>query len=182
MVNTINQINQNLANICQRKLKFLVKRGFGVRLNRSNSSESACESTFCYCKLLPLRKQIYSNILKILPPKTEVFQIKILIFFLFLLKTQIMGTCQNRLGKAVQTSTHNLCFSAEIRKIMYLYKIGFNGVNIIQACFRDGCLVLLLKGTGYTQQNFHCGQGDNFFDYLKCIPRLFSKSVGVGLL
>ena len=35
----------------------------------------------------PLRKQAYSNILKILPPKNENFQIKILIFFISLLKT-----------------------------------------------------------------------------------------------
>ena len=35
----------------------------------------------------PLRKQTYSNKLKILPPKTENFQIKILIIFIFLLKT-----------------------------------------------------------------------------------------------
>ena len=34
-----------------------------------------------------LRKHAYSNILKILPPKFESFQIKILIFFIFLLKT-----------------------------------------------------------------------------------------------
>ena len=34
----------------------------------------------------PLRKHAYSNTLKILPPKTESFQIKILIFFIFLLK------------------------------------------------------------------------------------------------
>ena len=34
-----------------------------------------------------LRKHAYSNILKISPPKPEGFQIKILIFFLFLLKT-----------------------------------------------------------------------------------------------
>ena len=32
------------------------------------------------------RKQAFSNILKISPPKTESFQIKILIFFIFLLK------------------------------------------------------------------------------------------------
>ena len=42
------------------------------------------------CK--PLRKHAYSNILKISPPKTESFQIKILIFFTFLLKTYIMDT------------------------------------------------------------------------------------------
>ena len=35
----------------------------------------------------PLRKHAYSNIPKILPPKTENFQIKNLIFFKFLLKT-----------------------------------------------------------------------------------------------
>ena len=34
-----------------------------------------------------LRKQAYSNTLKILPPKNDNFQIKILIFFIFLLKT-----------------------------------------------------------------------------------------------
>ena len=33
-----------------------------------------------------LRKRAYSNILKISPPKTESFQIKVLIFFIFLLK------------------------------------------------------------------------------------------------
>ena len=34
-----------------------------------------------------LRTHAYSNILKISPPKTENFQIKILMFFIFLLKT-----------------------------------------------------------------------------------------------
>ena len=34
-----------------------------------------------------LRQHAYSNILKILQPKTENFQTKIMIFFLFLLKT-----------------------------------------------------------------------------------------------
>ena len=42
--------------------------------------------------VLALRKHVYSNILKISPPKTESFQTKILIFFIFLLKTEIMGT------------------------------------------------------------------------------------------
>ena len=36
---------------------------------------------------MPLQKQAFSNMLKILPPKYENFQIKILIFFKFLLKT-----------------------------------------------------------------------------------------------
>ena len=50
-----------------------------------------------------------------------------------------------RLDEAVLTSTHNLCFWAEIRKIMYIpckpqfyyIKVGFKGVKIILACFRD---------------------------------------------
>ena len=36
---------------------------------------------------ITLRKHAYSNILKILPPKNENFQIKILLFFIFLPKT-----------------------------------------------------------------------------------------------
>ena len=62
-----------------------------------------------------LRKHAYSNILKILPPKTENFQIKILIFFH--ISDQNID-CGYSL-EAVLTSTHNLCFWAEIRKIMY---------------------------------------------------------------
>ena len=80
---------------------------------------------------LQLRKQDYSNILKILPPKNENFQIRNLIFFLFLLKNidcgyslepprlggsneypQSMFLSRNKKnnGEAVLTSTHNLCF------------------------------------------------------------------------
>ena len=47
-------------------------------------------ATFCTADTHshPLRKHAYSNILKISPPKTESFEIKILIFFfIFLLKT-----------------------------------------------------------------------------------------------
>ena len=40
-----------------------------------------------------LRKHAYSNILKISPPKTESFKIKVQIFFMFLLKTWIVGSC-----------------------------------------------------------------------------------------
>ena len=38
------------------------------------------------------------------------------ILFLFLLKTLIVGTRQNRLTEAVLPSTYNLCFGAKIRK------------------------------------------------------------------
>ena len=58
-----------------------------------------------------------------------------------------MGTCSNRLDEAVLTSTHNVCFRAKIRKIMYtpvntqMYqfyyiKMWFKGVKIIEAFFR----------------------------------------------
>ena len=43
-----------------------------------------CQKFWC---MNSLQKHAYSNILKISPPKTENFQIKILIFFIFLLKT-----------------------------------------------------------------------------------------------
>ena len=39
---------------------------------------------------LPLRKHAYSNILKISPPKTESFQIKNLIFFIFFSKHRLL--------------------------------------------------------------------------------------------
>ena len=41
---------------------------------------------------LPLRKHAYSNIWKISPPKTENFQTKNSDIFIFLLKTEIVGT------------------------------------------------------------------------------------------
>ena len=56
-----------------------------------------------------LRKHAYPNILKISPPKTGSFQTK---------NTDIFHiSAQN--AKAVRTSTHNLCFWAEILKVMY---------------------------------------------------------------
>ena len=72
-----------------------------------------------------LRKHAYSNILKILPPKTEIFQIKILIFFHISDQNIDCGYSLEppRRGgsneypqsmflsvEAVLTSTHNLCF------------------------------------------------------------------------
>ena len=53
-------------------------------------------------KVETLRKHAYLNILKISPPKTESFHIKILLFFIFQLMTKTV--------EVVLTSTHNLCF------------------------------------------------------------------------
>ena len=70
----------------------------------------------------PLRKHAYSNILKFLPPNNESFQIKSLMFFIFLLKNINCGYSLEppRRGSSnaevVLTSTHNLCFWAEVKK------------------------------------------------------------------
>ena len=52
-------------------------------------------------------KHAYSNILKTSPPKIENFRIKNYDIF--------------HISEAVLTSTNNLCFSAEIRKIIYTH-------------------------------------------------------------
>ena len=55
---------------------------------------------------------------------------------------------QNRLCKAVLMSTHNLCFFSRNKKNnvypcklqLYYIKVGFKGIKIIQARFRDDIL------------------------------------------
>ena len=58
-----------------------------------------------------------------------------------------MCTRYTRLGEAVLTSTHNLCFFFSRNKKnnvypckpqFYYIKVGFKGVKTIWACFRDG--------------------------------------------
>ena len=88
---------------------------------------------------------------------------KTLIFFLFLLKTLIVGTRWNRISEAVLTSTHNLCFCAEIRKNnvhpckpqFYYIKVGFKGVKTMKACFGD---VIHLAPKLYLSRNARCAQ------------------------
>ena len=70
--------------------------------------------------------------------KMFIFRRNFLIFFLFLLKTLIVGS------EAVLTSTHNQCFGAKIRKIVYpckpqfyYIKVGCKGVFVTRTCFRD---------------------------------------------
>ena len=56
-----------------------------------------------------------------LPPPSPRFT-GVYISFLFLCsKTYIVGTRQNRLGEAVLTSTHNLCFSSNMKHIKIFY-------------------------------------------------------------
>ena len=90
-----------------------------------------------------LRKHAYSNILKILPSKNENFQIKISDILNNPAQNINCGTRWNRLSKAILTSTHNLCFWAEIRKIMYtsvnpsftVQKWGLSGSNLCRHVF-----------------------------------------------
>ena len=75
-----------------------------------------------YYENLPMQ---YTEIFKVV--KMKIFSRKMLIFFLFLLKTE-----------AVLTNTHNLCFGAKISKIdtplytpVLLYKSGFQaGIHV----------------------------------------------------
>ena len=58
----------------------------------------------------PLPKHAYSNILKISPKKTENFQIKTSDIFHISAQNIDCGYSLEPPGKAVLTSTHNLCF------------------------------------------------------------------------
>ena len=82
-----------------------------LNIRWADMSESTFSDVAAYkADYFTLLKYAYSNILKNSPPKTESFQIKILIFFIFLLKAYIVGIRQICLAEAVLTSTHNICF------------------------------------------------------------------------
>ena len=71
-----------------------------------------------YIYIYTLRKRAYSNILKILPPKNEKFQIKILIFFIFLLKNIDRGYSLEPPRRG-GSNKYPQSIWAEIRKIKY---------------------------------------------------------------
>ena len=81
---------------------------FSVYLNRH-----VFVMVFISCIGMSLRKHAYSNILKNLTPKSEKFQIKNSDVFHISAKNIDCGYSLE------PTSTHNLCFCAEIRKIIY---------------------------------------------------------------
>ena len=87
-----------------------------------------------------LRKQAYSNILKILPPKIDSFLIKKnLIFFIFLLKNIDCGYSLEPPRRGGSNEYHNLCFVSRNKKNnvypckpqFYYIKVGLKGVKII---------------------------------------------------
>ena len=78
-----------------------------------------------------LRKHAYSNILKILPPKNEIFQIKKnLIFFIFLLKNIHCGYSQSIfLSRNKKTNVY------PCKPQFYYIKVGFKGVKLRRRVF-----------------------------------------------
>ena len=86
-------------------------------------------------RLLITKTRLFKYIV-FFPPKTENFQIKNSDVFHISAKNIDCGTRYNRLGEMVLTSTHNLCFWAEIRKNnvysckpqFYHIKVGLKGV------------------------------------------------------
>ena len=66
-----------------------------------------------------LRKHAYSNTLKILPPKNENFQIKNSDIFHISAQNIDCGYSLEPPRRGGSNEYHNLCFWAEIRKIMY---------------------------------------------------------------
>ena len=76
--------------------------------------------------------------------KEKISKKKNLIFFIYLLKTQIVGTRQNRQGGSNECPqsmflSRNKKNNVDSCKPQFDYiKVGFKGVKIIQVCFRDG--------------------------------------------
>ena len=81
-----------------------------------------------------LRKHAYSNILKILPPKNENFQIKILIFFNFCSKHRLWALVRPQSMFLSRNKKNNVY---PCKPQFYYIKVGFKRVRIILACFRD---------------------------------------------
>ena len=108
---------------------------------RSNTSEQI--------RQLPLRKQSYSNVLKILPPKNENFQIKNSNIFHIHAQNIDCGYPLElpRRGGSNEYSQF-MCLSRNKKNNVYPHKpqfyyikVGFKGVKIIQACVHDALTV-----------------------------------------
>ena len=67
--------------------------------------------------------------------KLKIFRLKTLIFFIFLLKTRRCGSNEYPQSMILSRNKKNNVYSCKPQ--FYYIKVGFNGVRIIQACFRD---------------------------------------------
>ena len=89
--------------------------------------------------LYPIRKQAYSNILKILPPKNENFQIKNSdIFYITAQNTDCGyslepprrgGSNEYLQSMFLSRNKNNIVYPCKLQ--FYYIKVGFKGVNII---------------------------------------------------
>ena len=78
-----------------------------------------------------LRKHAYSNILKISPPKTASFQLKNLIFFIFLLKNIDCGYSLEPLIPKSMFLSRNKKMYTPVNPSFTIYKWGLRGQNYI---------------------------------------------------
>ena len=104
-------------------------------------------------KFQPLRKHAYSNIVKILPPKNETFQIKNSDIFHISAQNIDCGyslelPCRggsNEYPQSMFLSRNKKNNVYPCKPQFYYIKVGFKGVKIIYACFRDAWDFLLHK-------------------------------------
>ena len=85
-----------------------------------------------------LRKHDYSNISKSSPPKTEIFQIKNSDIFHISAQNIECGYSQSMFSSKNKKNNVYPC-----KPQFYYIKVGFKGVKIIQACFRDVSFVFV---------------------------------------
>ena len=98
------------------------------------------------CAGFTLRKQAYSNILKILPPKNENFQIKNSGIFHISAQNIDCGYSlepprrggSNEYPQSMFLSRNKKNNVYPCKPQFYYVKVGFKGVKIIWVCFRDG--------------------------------------------
>ena len=102
--------------LCKSLLKRSLLHKKRTDLHGELFKERICSQRWHFLSFCTLRKQAYSNILKILLPKDEKKnQMKILIFSYFCSKHRLWVFI-----RIASASTHNLCFCAEIREMMYI--------------------------------------------------------------
>ena len=102
-----------------------------------------------------LRKHAYSNILKFLPPKNEYFQMKNSDIFHISAQNIDCGYSSEPTRRGGSNEYPQSMFLSRDQKNnvylckpqFYYIKVGFMGIKIIKACFRDDCsvgIILLL--------------------------------------
>ena len=110
------------------------------------SKETGIMNGPCTVKIMSLWKHAYSNILKILPPKNETFQIKNSAIFHISAQNIDCGYSlepprrggSNEYPQSMFLSRNKKNNVYPCKPQFYYIKVGFKGVKIIKACFCDG--------------------------------------------